>query len=136
MKVKHVHLIWRPVQWKTERSLDLHQKFDSTFWLEIEVKVDQNALFPQEHFLTPDQICVARNMVLLRTLRSPVSSKLLYRIRSDKTKFVFAAAQKRFNSNVSTIEDGDPIHRVDLRVGKIAEVSMHPDAEHLYIEKG
>lgn len=74
-------------------------------------------------------------MVLLRTLRSPVSSKLLYRIRSDKTKFVFAAV-KRFNSNVSTIEDGDPIHRVDLRVGKIAEISMHPDAEHLYIEKG
>lgn len=50
MKVKHVHLVWRPVQWKTERSLDLHQKFDSTFWLEIEVKVDQNALFRKNIF--------------------------------------------------------------------------------------
>ncbi|SAM01780.1 hypothetical protein [Absidia glauca] len=28
----------------------------------------------------------------------------------------------------------DAFHRVDLRVGKIVDVALHPDAEHLYIE--
>lgn len=32
-----------------------------------------------------------------------------------------------------TVEDGP--HRLDIRVGKIVEVSKHPDAESLYVEK-
>lgn len=33
----------------------------------------------------------------------------------------------------STAEDGP--HRLDIRIGKIVEVSKHPDADTLYIEK-
>lgn len=33
----------------------------------------------------------------------------------------------------STTEDGP--HRLDIRVGKIIEVSKHPDADSLYVEK-
>ena len=33
----------------------------------------------------------------------------------------------------ASIEDGP--HRLDIRVGKIVEVSKHPDADSLYVEK-
>lgn len=37
------------------------------------------------------------------------------------------------NAAAAPVEDGP--HRLDIRVGKIVEVSKHPDAETLYVEK-
>lgn len=36
----------------------------------------------------------------------------------------------------STIARDDPIHRVNLRVGKVVNVEKHPGGEHLFIEQG
>lgn len=38
--------------------------------------------------------------------------------------------------STTKIDNNDPIHRVDLRVGKIVSVEKHPQADHLYIEQG
>ncbi|CEG64971.1 hypothetical protein RMATCC62417_01856 [Rhizopus microsporus] len=40
-----------------------------------------------------------------------------------------------YRSLSTTITADDPIHKVDLRVGKITEIENHSDASHLYIEK-
>ena len=34
------------------------------------------------------------------------------------------------------ITNDDPIHRVDLRVGKIIHIEQHAEANHLFIEQG
>lgn len=36
----------------------------------------------------------------------------------------------------TTIARDDPIHRVNLRVGKVVNVEKHPGGEHLFIEQG
>lgn len=36
----------------------------------------------------------------------------------------------------STIARDDPIHRINLRVGKVVNVEKHPGGEHLFIEQG
>lgn len=36
-------------------------------------------------------------------------------------------------ATTAPVEDGP--HRLDIRVGKIVEVSKHPDADSLYVEK-
>lgn len=41
-----------------------------------------------------------------------------------------------YRSLSTVITADDPIHKVDLRVGKITEIENHSDASHLYIEKG
>lgn len=38
------------------------------------------------------------------------------------------------NTQVAVIVDDGP-HRLDIRVGKIVDVSKHPDADTLYVEK-
>lgn len=43
------------------------------------------------------------------------------------------AAKKPANAVAEPVEDGP--HRLDIRVGKIVEVSKHPDADSLYVEK-
>lgn len=43
---------------------------------------------------------------------------------------------KRHFSTENIITAEDPIHKVDLRVGQIVDVNNHPEAAHLYIEKG
>lgn len=42
-------------------------------------------------------------------------------------------AKKGAAAAAEPVEDGP--HRLDIRVGKIVEVSKHPDADSLYVEK-
>lgn len=39
------------------------------------------------------------------------------------------------NAPKQEIPSDDGPHRLDIRVGKIVEVEMHPDADTLYVEK-
>ncbi|KAI8992000.1 hypothetical protein BDF20DRAFT_80671 [Mycotypha africana] len=39
-------------------------------------------------------------------------------------------------TTTTDIVPDDPIHRVDLRVGKIVDIKDHPEAKHLFIEQG
>lgn len=57
-----------------------------------------------------------------------------------KTSTPLLRTLKRFN-HVDAITDNaitneDPVHKVDLRVGKIVQIDQHTDATHLFIEQG
>ncbi|KAI9485291.1 MAG: hypothetical protein EXX96DRAFT_544654 [Benjaminiella poitrasii] len=63
---------------------------------------------------------IKRNQVIFR--HSSITSTFLY--------------QKRNNHTIQpTITKDDPIHRVDLRVGKIVDIRPHSGAEHLFVEQ-
>lgn len=44
-----------------------------------------------------------------------------------------AKASKNAPKQENAADDGP--HRLDIRIGKIVEVAMHPDADTLYVEK-
>lgn len=48
----------------------------------------------------------------------------------------FIAPLATLSNNTNKIEPTDLIHKVNLCVGTIIEAERHPEAEHLYIEKG
>lgn len=59
-----------------------------------------------------------------------------FRFRALSAKAYPAASKestKKAAQPVAEVEDGP--HRLDIRVGKIVEVSKHPDADTLYVEK-
>lgn len=64
---------------------------------------------------------------------------LISPIRRKATVPVFRIFQ-RFNHIEATTEpllaNDDPVHKVDLRVGKIVQIEQHAEATHLFVEQG
>lgn len=56
--------------------------------------------------------------------------------RTKITPYSFNLLFQRYLSSENIITAEDPIHKIDLRVGKIIDINNHPEATHLYIEKG
>lgn len=57
----------------------------------------------------------------------------MFRALTEKAYPPPAKVNKNAPKQENTAEDGP--HRLDIRVGKIIEVGMHPDADTLYVEK-
>ncbi|KAG1044215.1 hypothetical protein G6F43_011480 [Rhizopus delemar] len=55
--------------------------------------------------------------------------------RTKITPYSFNLLFQRYLSSENIITAEDPIHKIDLRVGKIIDINNHPEATHLYIEK-
>lgn len=63
-----------------------------------------------------------------------ISYEFLIDFRALSAKaYPTASTKKAAAQPVAETEDGP--HRLDIRVGKIVEVSKHPDADSLYVEK-
>lgn len=54
---------------------------------------------------------------------------------TDKNQDEKAVKQKKGGAEKSSIEKPIDVSRLDLRIGKILDVSRHPDADALYVEK-
>lgn len=54
---------------------------------------------------------------------------------ADKNQEEKAAKQRKGGAEKSGVEKPIDVSRLDLRIGKILEVSRHPDADALYVEK-
>lgn len=77
----------------------------------------------------------ASNSIRIIHLRK---SYVIFRALSDKaypapSKATKATSNQKNAAGADAADDGP--HRLDVRVGKILEVSKHPDADALYVEK-
>lgn len=65
--------------------------------------------------------------------KKKISFQFSIDFRALSAKAYPTASTKKAAQPVAETEDGP--HRLDIRVGKIVEVSKHPDADSLYVEK-
>ncbi|KAI8329727.1 hypothetical protein BC941DRAFT_442272 [Chlamydoabsidia padenii] len=80
-------------------------------------------------------------MLAARLLIKPFASPTLRRFYSTPSTSNFVSdttttgtASVTSTQTTEPFDQTDVFHRVDLRIGKIVDVKLHPTAEHLYIE--
>lgn len=73
---------------------------------------------------------ISKNNFLINLIKSTIFRALSAKAYPPPAK---ETVKKGAPAAAEAVEDGP--HRLDIRVGKIVEVSKHPDADSLYVEK-